>query len=300
MSHSLFSIDNTDNWVFCTLFSFEKDDLRRLWSIMLLLDVVYSYCAQKMPAPGDEAICITLRRLAYPNRLCELKRICTALFNDLKCDKQSPGPHSWQFRAPPRWYEQSFVAWPWCSGNLWGNTTTLVSLLENFHEWIHGFHCRPWIPREHLWITFGHLLTAPSEQSVHHGIKSYSFPAINAPMPWNSRLGIICQIDGPYVGSKHYAGKYKTLIDELYLYHFNQKSYKHKKLIKANNVKNSWSSQRCFGLFWSLLRIMINYHSLQIIPMLQDTVTTTSDVLSAIKVKQLVTTQTSGVFYIER
>lgn len=71
-AHGLFSIDDTDDGVFRTLFRFEKDDLRRLRSVMLLPDVVYS--AQKVPVPGDEALCITLRRLAYPNRLCELER----------------------------------------------------------------------------------------------------------------------------------------------------------------------------------------------------------------------------------
>lgn len=72
-SRGLFNIDETDDGVFRTLFRFEKDHVRRLRSVLLLPDVLYS--AQEVPVPGDEALCLTLRRLVYPNRLCDLERV---------------------------------------------------------------------------------------------------------------------------------------------------------------------------------------------------------------------------------
>ncbi|KAH9381821.1 hypothetical protein HPB48_023116 [Haemaphysalis longicornis] len=70
--HGLFDSNAMDDGVFRTLFRFEKNDARRLERALLLPEVIYS--AQRVPVPAHEALCLTLRRLAYPNRLCGLER----------------------------------------------------------------------------------------------------------------------------------------------------------------------------------------------------------------------------------
>ncbi|XP_077517212.1 uncharacterized protein LOC144128038 [Amblyomma americanum] len=67
----LINIDAMDSGVFRTYFRFEKDDLRKLQSALRIPEMVLT--PQKVSVPGDEALCITLRRLAYPNRLCDLE-----------------------------------------------------------------------------------------------------------------------------------------------------------------------------------------------------------------------------------
>ncbi|KAH7940669.1 hypothetical protein HPB49_003534 [Dermacentor silvarum] len=54
-------------------FRFEKVDFDELLSALLLPESVRS--AQNVNVSGREALCITLRRLAYPNRWCDLEPI---------------------------------------------------------------------------------------------------------------------------------------------------------------------------------------------------------------------------------
>ncbi|KAL1444406.1 hypothetical protein MTO96_029883 [Rhipicephalus appendiculatus] len=60
-----------DNGMFRTYFRFEKEDIRKLRVALSIPETVVT--AQRVPVPGDEALCITLRRLAYPNRLKDLE-----------------------------------------------------------------------------------------------------------------------------------------------------------------------------------------------------------------------------------
>ncbi|KAL1447217.1 hypothetical protein MTO96_028603 [Rhipicephalus appendiculatus] len=60
-----------DNGMFRTCFRFEKEDIPRLRVALRIPETVVT--AQRVPVPGDEALCITLRRLAYPNRLKDLE-----------------------------------------------------------------------------------------------------------------------------------------------------------------------------------------------------------------------------------
>ncbi|KAL3205896.1 hypothetical protein MRX96_040577 [Rhipicephalus microplus] len=50
---------------------FQKGDLEDLMEALLIPEEVVS--AQRVRVSGREALCMTLRRLAYPNRLCELE-----------------------------------------------------------------------------------------------------------------------------------------------------------------------------------------------------------------------------------
>lgn len=54
-------------------FRFTKDDLETLRVIMDLPECVRS--AQNVPVSSGEALCIALRRHAYPNRLCDLESV---------------------------------------------------------------------------------------------------------------------------------------------------------------------------------------------------------------------------------
>ncbi|XP_075534567.1 uncharacterized protein LOC142568566 [Dermacentor variabilis] len=67
------NIDALDSGLFRSYFRFEKTDIRRLRSALLVPDVIST--PQRVLVPGDEALCITLRRLSSPNRLCELEQL---------------------------------------------------------------------------------------------------------------------------------------------------------------------------------------------------------------------------------
>ncbi|KAH7944582.1 hypothetical protein HPB52_021399 [Rhipicephalus sanguineus] len=69
--HGYLDIDKMDNGQFRTYFCFEQNDVRRLKSALLLPDVVRT--PRDVSIPGDEALRLTLRPLAYPNRLRELE-----------------------------------------------------------------------------------------------------------------------------------------------------------------------------------------------------------------------------------
>ncbi|XP_075737343.1 uncharacterized protein LOC142776900 [Rhipicephalus microplus] len=59
------------NGMFRTCFRFEKEDIVKVLIALRIPETVVT--AQRVPIPGDEALCITLRRLAYPNRLKDLE-----------------------------------------------------------------------------------------------------------------------------------------------------------------------------------------------------------------------------------
>ncbi|KAH9379728.1 hypothetical protein HPB48_000252 [Haemaphysalis longicornis] len=69
----LLNIDAIDSGVFRTYFRFEKGDVPRLKRALCIPDKVTT--PQRVSVPGDEALCITLRRLAYPNRLRDLEHL---------------------------------------------------------------------------------------------------------------------------------------------------------------------------------------------------------------------------------
>ncbi|KAH8041758.1 hypothetical protein HPB51_017578 [Rhipicephalus microplus] len=60
-----------DNGMFQTCFRFEKEVIVKVRVALRIPEMVIT--AQRLPIPGDEALCITLRRLAYPNRLKDLE-----------------------------------------------------------------------------------------------------------------------------------------------------------------------------------------------------------------------------------
>ncbi|KAH7935331.1 hypothetical protein HPB52_006301 [Rhipicephalus sanguineus] len=71
LERGLLDLDAMDSDVFHRLFRFRKMDLPDLLSSLLIPEEFVS--AQRVRVPGNEALCMTLRRLSYPNRLCELE-----------------------------------------------------------------------------------------------------------------------------------------------------------------------------------------------------------------------------------
>ncbi|KAH7938984.1 hypothetical protein HPB52_003328 [Rhipicephalus sanguineus] len=71
--HGLLDIDNIELSLFSQQFRFQKDDLSELFRALKLPEIMKS--PQNVTVPGREASCITLRRLAYPNRWCDLEAI---------------------------------------------------------------------------------------------------------------------------------------------------------------------------------------------------------------------------------
>lgn len=70
-SSGLLHVDAMDNGMFRTCFRFEKEDILKVRVVLRIPETVLT--AQRVPIPGDEALCITLRWLAYPNRLKDLE-----------------------------------------------------------------------------------------------------------------------------------------------------------------------------------------------------------------------------------
>ncbi|KAL1422035.1 hypothetical protein MTO96_022497 [Rhipicephalus appendiculatus] len=69
--NGLLNLDEMDFTTFYRSFRFPKGDLDDLMRALLIPEEVVS--AQQVRVSGREALCMTLRRLAYPNRLCELE-----------------------------------------------------------------------------------------------------------------------------------------------------------------------------------------------------------------------------------
>ncbi|KAL3206864.1 hypothetical protein MRX96_039863 [Rhipicephalus microplus] len=69
--NGLLDLDGMDFTTFYRSFRFQKGDLEDLMEALLIPEEVMS--AQRVRVSGREALCMTLRRLAYPNRLCELE-----------------------------------------------------------------------------------------------------------------------------------------------------------------------------------------------------------------------------------
>ncbi|KAH7964229.1 hypothetical protein HPB51_027533 [Rhipicephalus microplus] len=69
--NGLLKLDGMDLTAFYRSFRFQKGDLEDFMEVLIIPEEVVS--AQQVRVSGREALCMTLRRLAYPNRLCELE-----------------------------------------------------------------------------------------------------------------------------------------------------------------------------------------------------------------------------------
>ncbi|XP_049269973.1 uncharacterized protein LOC125757829 [Rhipicephalus sanguineus] len=187
--HGLLDIERIDVELFKLQFRFEKEDFGELASALLLPQAVVS--AQNVTVPGQTALCLTLRRLAYPNRWCDLKNIF--------------GLHA---------SVMSSVA----SKMFCHITSNFGHLLDdcNNHSWLSPFFAliflqavaRKGAPLRNCWAFIdgtARPICRPkrNQEQYYSGHKRCHCVKYQSVMCPNS---IICQLDGPYPGRRHDAG----------------------------------------------------------------------------------------------
>ncbi|XP_077498715.1 uncharacterized protein LOC144109799 [Amblyomma americanum] len=183
------NIDAMESGLFRSYFRFKKADIRRLKTALLIPDVIST--PQRVFVPVDEALCITLRRLSYPNRLCELEQVFGRHYSVISSVTSSVlshieisfghllkdvNNHSWLDLPAIEAFSQAvhFKGAP--LHNCWGfidGTTRAI--------------CRPSTSQKLFF-------------SGHKRIHAVKYQSIMCPN------GIICQLSGPYFGSRHDAG----------------------------------------------------------------------------------------------
>ncbi|CAN7990929.1 unnamed protein product [Ixodes hexagonus] len=189
----LLDIANMEDETFRRQFRFHKEDLAALQSALQIPATVTS--AQGVNVPGNEALCIVLRRLAYPNRLFDLE----GLFNrhsstlssisniimsqiDERCGHllSDMNSHSWL----------SLAKLEMCSQEELHAVNNKGAPLHNCWGFIDGTArpiCRP--SKNQKLYFYGHKRV--------HVVKYQAVMCAN---------GIICQLDGPFDGHRHDAG----------------------------------------------------------------------------------------------
>ncbi|XP_075559263.1 uncharacterized protein LOC142590720 [Dermacentor variabilis] len=185
----LLNVEAMDSEEFYHLFRFRKMDLADLASALLIPEEVVS--AQRVRVPGNEALCMTLRRLAYPNRLCELELLFNRHSSVLSSVVSSVLAH----------IEHYF-------DHLLADMTThkWLNLLavEKFSEAVHAKGA----PLDNCWAfidgTARQICRPTVDQQEHYsGHKRHHVQKYQAVMCPN---GIVCQLDGPFKGRRHDAG----------------------------------------------------------------------------------------------
>ncbi|XP_072142310.1 uncharacterized protein [Dermacentor andersoni] len=196
----LLNIDAMDGGVFRTYFRFEKEDVRRLQRALGIPETVVT--PQRVSVPGDEALCITLRRVAYPNRLCDLED----LFG-----RHSSTISSLTNEVLRQIDERFFHLLDDVNNHAWLNLDTL----EKFSQVVSRKNSRVSVGVSPFTLTncwafingTARAICRPSRDqklyfSGHKRFHALKYQAIMCPN------GIICLLDGSYPGSKHDAGNF--------------------------------------------------------------------------------------------
>lgn len=189
--HGLLDIDGMDSSTFKLMFRFHKNDFDDLCSALLVPQEITT--AQNVRLCGREALCVLLRRLAYPNRWCDLEGIfgrhssvmssatsrlishILSTFGHLLTDVNN---HEWMSLASLKEFA--------------GAVEDKGSPLPNCWAFIDGTArpiCRP--KRNQKLYFSGHKRM--------HMVKYQSLMCPN---------GIVCQLDGHYPGSWHDASEF--------------------------------------------------------------------------------------------
>ncbi|XP_037515308.2 uncharacterized protein LOC119391726 [Rhipicephalus sanguineus] len=180
-----------DNGMFRTCFRFEKEDVPKLRVALRIPETVMT--AQRVPIPGDEALCITLRRLAYPNRLKDLENFF---------GRHSSTISSLTIEVLRHIDEKFFHLLDDVNNHSW----LTIDTLENFSKAIYAKGA----PLTNCWGFIdgtARAICRPTRQqqlyfSGHKRFHALKYQSIMCPN------GIICQLDGCYPGSKHDAGNF--------------------------------------------------------------------------------------------
>ncbi|XP_040064314.1 protein ALP1-like [Ixodes scapularis] len=180
---------NIDSEAFRHQFRFEQMDLMELCSALRVPHTIRT--AQNVAIPGQEALCILLRRLSYPNRLCDLEGMfgrhsstlssattvvlnhLTSMFGQLTADLSA---HTWLNRASLDEFSEAVRAKGAPLQNCWGFVDGTARPI-----------CRP-TEDQRLYFS-GHKRV--------HAIKYQGIMCAN---------GIIVEMNGPYPGHRHDAG----------------------------------------------------------------------------------------------
>ncbi|CAN8030107.1 unnamed protein product [Ixodes persulcatus] len=184
----LLDLDQLDDEVFRAMFRFQRDQFPEHLSGLRIPDKITS--AQGITVAGEEALCIALRRLAYPNRWIDLE----VLFGRGSSVLSSIAAKVYQH------IDNTF-------GILLSDLNHLIQLLHYSSALLQAVHakgapltncwgfidgtaraiCRPFMGQENHF----------SGHKRHHVLKYQSVMCAN---------GIICDPDGPYRGRRHDAG----------------------------------------------------------------------------------------------
>ncbi|XP_077506971.1 uncharacterized protein LOC144116141 [Amblyomma americanum] len=187
----LLNIDDIDSGVFRRHFRFEKHDLHRLQRPLQIPEAVVT--PQRVAVPGDEALCITLRRLAYPNRLCDLEDLFRRHSSTLSSVTNIVLGHI---------ETRFFHLLDDLNNHAWLN----LDSLETFSQAVH----KKGAPLKNCWAFIdgtARPICRPSRNqnvyfSGHKRVHALKYQSVMCPN------GIICQLDGSYPGSKHDAGNF--------------------------------------------------------------------------------------------
>ncbi|XP_077552527.1 uncharacterized protein LOC144166971 [Haemaphysalis longicornis] len=189
-ARGLLNVARLDSPEFQRMFRFKKVHFEYLYSCLMMPDKVVS--AQRVPVPGREALCMTLRCLAYPNRLVDLEMMFNRHLSVISSVVNQVLAH----------VEYHF-------GHLRYDLTTHTWLnldsLERFSEAVHAKgaplkNCRGFVDGT------ARRICRPTEEQQEHfsGHKRCLVHKYQAVMCPN---GIICQLDGPFRGRRHDAGE---------------------------------------------------------------------------------------------
>lgn len=188
-SSGLFSFDSLDATTARQMFRVEKDDIDRLARALRLPSSVKT--EQRVTVGRTEALCIALRRLAYPNRLCDLEKIFGRHSSTLSCVASTVVRH----------IVSSFGH---LLKDLRANPWLVPEALATFAQAVH----RKGAPLQTCWGFIdgtGRPICRPSrgQQEYFSGHKRQHVVKYQSVMCPN---GILCHTDGPYPGRRHDAG----------------------------------------------------------------------------------------------
>ncbi|XP_065292311.1 uncharacterized protein [Dermacentor albipictus] len=187
--HGLLNLDAMDSTLFYRSFRFEKSDLDDLLTGLLIPEEVQS--AQRVRVPGREALCMTLRRLAYPNRLCDLEVFFSRHSSVISSVVSKVLSHI-------EYYFGHLLA------DLTAHRWLNLQNLELFSQAVH----RKGAPLKNCWGFIdgtARRICRPSvgQQDHFSGHKRHHVQKYQAVMCPN---GLVCQMDGPFHGRRHDAG----------------------------------------------------------------------------------------------
>ncbi|CAN7982950.1 unnamed protein product [Ixodes hexagonus] len=187
--HGLLDLDRLDDELFRSMFRFRKEHFEELVAGLRIPDSLTS--AQGVVVAGEEALCIALRRLAYPNRWIDLEAvfgrssstlssIATLVFRHIEATfghlLADLNVHRWLDLDELEIMSQAVHAKGAPLTNCWGFIDGTARAI-----------CRPSECQNEFF----------SGHKRHHVVKYQSLMCAN---------GIICQLDGPFRGRRHDAG----------------------------------------------------------------------------------------------